>query len=526
MKISPIYIPIAIKIPLDSGVMPFWNRESLQYNSFTKNYILDKLKQISTWFVEKYNKDVPDQRELLEAWDSIPLKSKSVEIAGHTFNIDGLLKFTNVKPKELKIKGLEIEAPEYYYDKKFELGDEYECIVDYSENFNRRWRTKHVKNNHYLCDREIKHILVNKVPTGKLKEFLLDKHKGKLRFIKNAEKRILGGRYITVDSICYKNVLNLVMHPKSEWRKRIQEWQFVENQFKSLIIDESNCEESPEFLKYVAEQKELAKANRKKGVYKGSSLNKLEGDVTMSIIVPKEIGNGWKFVKKTFKINELYKNPKLTILFVEGDKANLDNKKAKALQLDNLVRSRWNVRLIGKNEYNKIKEIHNLKTFKEFMETKAFHRIATSLLFEKLTDQFDAIYGRNNEIIQQLLKPFHEDVQKLKEYSSKNGKYVKDNELLDSMIEIAKEYNLYDYSLWDIFKRVEEGIKKYDFVAMIEEPRSWSEENKKKINQLIAQMLLFRKKYYNAYDELEIIVKQPEVVAVTEEETILETENV
>ena len=92
------------------------------------------------------------------------------------------------------------------------------------------------------------------------------------------------------------------------------------------------------------------------------------------------------------------------------------------------------------------------------------------------------------------------------------------------MIEIAKEYNLYDYSLWDIFKRVEEGIKKYDFVAMIEEPRSWSEENKKKINQLIAQMLLFRKKYYNAYDELEIIVKQPEVVAVTEEETILEEE--
>ena len=69
-----------------------------------------------------------------------------------------------------------------------------------------------------------------------------------------------------------------------------------------------------------------------------SSLNKLEGDVTMSIIVPKEIGNGWKFVKKTFKINELYKNPKLTILFVEGDKANLDNKKAKQKIINELIK--------------------------------------------------------------------------------------------------------------------------------------------------------------------------------------------
>ena len=57
LNINKINIPIAIKIPIDSGIEPFFNRESLTYDSFAKEYILDKIKQIASWLEDKYHSE-------------------------------------------------------------------------------------------------------------------------------------------------------------------------------------------------------------------------------------------------------------------------------------------------------------------------------------------------------------------------------------------------------------------------------------------------------------------------------------
>lgn len=43
MDMNPINIPIAIKIPIDSGVDVQFNRESLTYNSLLKNILKKRL---------------------------------------------------------------------------------------------------------------------------------------------------------------------------------------------------------------------------------------------------------------------------------------------------------------------------------------------------------------------------------------------------------------------------------------------------------------------------------------------------
>lgn len=519
LGISKINIPVAIKIPLDSGIDVFFNRESIIYNEFAKNYIKDKIKQISEYFVNKYNESVPEEQELLKVFKDIDNDRKIVKLADKEFVINSLLQYSSVKPKELKIKGISIETPNFYYKKRSELLDEYEIVVHLE---NTTWRTKHIKGRHSwmkILD-GIKHIEVERVPTGLVKKYLLEKHGSRnLIFLKKISTRKLGSKYVSIDSNCYKNILNLVMYKKDTWRNRIQEWQFVENQFKSLIINEIDTENTKEYQEWLLKHKEEQKQNRAKGYSSGNykTLNKKEGEVTISYCVPKSVGTGFKFEKTTNKIAELHKQKSLTILFTEEEKE-------KALNLRNL-QSKWRIAIVGKNEGKKIENIHNFVTFKQFMEkSKPFKRLMTSFLFEKEVKKYDNIFNRKDlEIIQNCLKPLYNDIQLLKSYVSKNGKYVRDNELLEQMIEVAKEYNLYDYEFWTEYQNVKNSLQKYEFITLLQSPSHWNEEETTKVKSLINQILFHQQKYRGLHNELEIVVKPKESV-VGEEETILETE--
>jgi hypothetical protein len=311
-------------------------------------------------------------------------------------------------------------------------------------------------------------------------------------------------------------ILDLEWNDKQNWRAKIKEFQFVENEFKKLIINELDVENSKQYLDWLANYKEEQKNNRKLGIYRGNHkvLNKQQGQVTLAYAVKKLIGEGYKFDKTVKNINQLHKQPGLTILFTE-------EQKELALQWRKL-QNRWGIVIIGKNEAKKIEGIHNHITYKQFMEkSKVFKRLATSFLFWDIIEKYEDIYSHNSQqIIQELLKPFAEDVQKLKEYASKNGKYIRDNEVCDSIKAIAKEQNLYDYELWDVYQRVIKNVEKYNFISLIKN-NTHNSEDLAKIKSLINQILYHRKMYHNQFEELEITVKQPEVTKI-EEETILE----
>ena len=518
LGIATIYTPIALRFNLSEGLKPTPSRESLIWDVHTINLVKEKIKKVADYFVEKYNEQQKDEYELLEVFDKITDSNKYVTLGNEEFKINDLLQYSTVQPKELKIKGIDIMKPEFYYNLRSEYLDEYETLADYNRG---RWSIKHVKSNHdcYKLLKSIKHIEVDKVPTGLVKKFLLEKYTdSRVLFIKKVNKRRLGNIKFSLhnaNQLNYTYILHLEWNDKQNWRSKINEFNFVENQFKSLIINELNVETSSEYLNWLAKYKEEQKNNRKAGIYRGNHkvLNKQQGQVTLAYAIKKLIGEGYKFDKTVKNINELHKQPGLTILFTE-------EQKELALQWRDL-QNKWKIAIIGKNEAKKIENIHNHITYKQFMEeSKVFKRLATSFLFWDIIEQYNDVYSHNSQqIIQELLKPFAEDIQKLKDYATTNGKYIRDNEVCDSIKAIAKEHNLYDYELWDVYQRVVKNVEKYSFISLIKN-NTHNSEDLAKIKSLINQILYHRKMYHNQFEELEITVKPQEVTKI--EETILE----
>jgi hypothetical protein len=209
------------------------------------------------------------------------------------------------------------------------------------------------------------------------------------------------------------------------------------------------------------------------------------------------------FEKETYKINSLNQKPYLTIYFEE---------KEKATQYYELIGKKYKIALIGKREQSKIKNIHNFMTEQEFQKSKVFKRIVTSVMFDELIETYRSIYSRSSlDIIQNLINPLEKDIEILQDYTSKNGKSIRDNQLLDSMIAIAKEYNLYDYQFMDVYNRCKESLDKYKFLNYIQKPDRWNEENVKEVNSIITQFLYHQKMYRGLHQELEFVIKETEL---------------
>lgn len=160
-------------------------------------------------------------------------------------------------------------------------------------------------------------------------------------------------------------------------------------------------------------------------------------------------------------------------------------------------------------------------TEQEFQKSKAFKRIVTSIMFDELIETYESIYNRSSfDIIRELIRPLEEDIKLLQAYTNKNGKSIRDNELLDSMITVAKEYNLYDYQFMDVYNRCKESLDKYKFLNYIQKPDRWNEENIKEINSIITQFLYHQKMYRGLHQELEFVIKEEKVVENLELETV------
>ena len=156
-------------------------------------------------------------------------------------------------------------------------------------------------------------------------------------------------------------------------------------------------------------------------------------------------------------------------------------------------------------------------TEQEFQKSKTFKRIVTSIMFDELIETYRSIYSRSSlDIIQNLINPLEKDIEILQDYTSKNRKFIRDNQLLDSMIAIAKEYNLYDYQFMDVYNRCKESLDKYKFLNYIQKPDRWNEENVKEVNSIITQFLYHQKMYRGLHQELEFVVKEQEKEIVEE----------
>jgi len=516
LKTDKIYLPVAIKIAIDSGVTPEFNRESLQYSKATKELILSKIKEIASWFVNKYNEENNKEFDTIrEIYDQLEYDNKQVTITNKTFNVKDITKYSDIQLVDWKVKGYSNLQPlKWFTSRKSDMFEEYQQIAKYN---GRTWSTKRCYDKRYtnFNNSRYQFVICEGVPTIHLKQYLINKFPRKeLIVLKRSKKLKLFG------STSYMDICKLYNWSKDKWRTIIQDWQRFENEFISTIPNFTGVQETPEYIKFVEDYKEEQKANRKSGYYSGNykTLDKQKGDITISYCRSKEIGIGYMFEKKAIPLTNLYKEKCINLYFTE------DTDKQLASNLYDLLRQKVKVCFIGKQEIKKVTNIKQFYNYKQFMDSKFFKRIVTSQLFANTIEQYETILEKEGmSIIKNCVEPFDNDINTLRKYTSKNGRQIKDNEVLESMKSVAKEQNLYDFELWDVYQRVKTNIDKYSFVSLLKNPNSyWTKETTKEMNSLITQ-IMYHKFITNKQlpEGLEIQFVEKEKVELQEPEEIM-----
>ena len=506
MDMNPINIPIAIKIPIDSGVDVQFNRESLTYNKFTKEYIKEKIKLIANWFVEKYNEEVKEYDTILDAWKEFNKHSKYVELKDKTFCIDSIIKYATEVPKEFSVKNL--PDARYFYNKVSSILNNYHHVgySDYYGNLYKKnigvWKAD------FLIDNTSSTVIVNEVPYRNVKSFLLEKYEGKkIHYLvppKENKRRFKPEKGKLHDEFCYWDILNLNNVTKSSWGTYIRQFNLVEEQFKSKLIDETQVETSKEFLQWKESKKQERKSKPRNVDSNYVVLDKKEDEFTLAVCRKSSFYNKFTFDKKTENVHSSSKNKFLTVYFDESERE-------KAEFYFKIVKN-IRIAIIGKRERLKIQNNHNFMTPEQFEKSKPFRRLVTAIKFDSLLDKYRNIKNNSNSIIRKCLPKLNTDLEILEEYVRENFKDTRST--TQTIMDLAESQNLWDYEHMDAYNRIEKELEQYSFLQYLQVPSYWDDKARKEINSIITKMLYVQKTVRGLHDNIEITIKEPQLEEV------------
>lgn len=500
LGIRSLSTPIALRFNLGEGITPTPSRESYITTEATKQLILKKIGEVATWFVKRYNNENKHEySDFLEAYDKIDDNVYHVEVEKVEFKINELLIYSNEKIPDIKVKGVVLKSPSFYKGERSELLSEWKPVGYYSRGGT--WFNKvkhHTSLSGYIFNDKNHPVLLSVVPVGNIKSYLKEKYKSPSLFIVEGEKRLLGTTKYNQQLNSYRHLLQLTYIPKADRRALIQEWQFVRDSISSTFIDETDLLNSQGYIDWLQKKKDDLKAKRMSPDYIG--LNKKAGDVTIGYCSPTRFGMAFK--KATHKVDKLRGYDFLTVMATVGDSINRVKMIAEMLQHNHKIL----FASVGKKEIKKIPENPQFITLNQFiMDSKPFKRLASAILFESVIDDFESLRRNREELFLTCLSTVEKDYLTLKKYVEENFKDTGDDEVKSYILQVAEDNNLFDKQLWNVYLNLKEAVKKYDFVTCLKTPGSYDVEAQKKYKRIIAQMLLFRKKYYNDLPENVVI---------------------
>lgn len=505
LRIRAIPIPVAIKLQLGDGITPTPSRESYITNEKTKNLILKKIEEIANWFFTRYNETVATFNSFYSAFPYIGMSTYNVVLNEKKFDIGSLLFYSKVKPVEVKVDGIQLESPLFYKVNKACMLDDYDMVA--YKNHRGIVKSKNrmgISKEYHVFDKAGmgKTVLVADHLRGNVKEYLKSVYPPSTLFVmRNSHVRDISlVRGSSTKS--YEMLYNLTNKPKYKWKDYIKEWELVTSHVTNIFVDETKVTSSKGYIDWLEKKREDQKANRLKRTYSG--LGKKSGDVTLHYSYERY---GRIFFKKdVFPINKLHLNTFLTVLITEDSQIPL----AKAIRLSTPDTERIRFALAGKLERKKIPDHYQFINFIDFMSIncKPFLRLASAIKFQETLSELEKIGNYNNGIFRNILKNVKKDRDVLTEYVDKYFNRGVSLDVRNMIIDVADKHDLYDKRLWDAYLRLKGDVLKYDFINLIETPPSYNTEKIKRCENLIYQILLFRKKHKELPEGVKIIFEQ------------------
>lgn len=506
LGISSIYIPIAINIGLNDGIEPVLSREAITYTPHAKTVILNKIKEVANYFITKYNENTQEKETFFEAFPFIGKSSKYVTLAEREFCINDIIQYGDIPLNELKVKNINLLDLTYYKRCDY-FFPELNPIVD--NNYD-SWKRKHLykSTKDYFLNNGRKIVVVDKFPERRVKTFLQEKYK-------NQNILIVKQSHVSF----FRKIKNIKRYGILDTKEKLKEFLFIENQLRENFTYELNIEDTQEYIDWLEVEKEYQKQRRKEKAkdpyYVSKSLNKEEGDVT--IHYSKKTNGKYTFEAQAYPIKNLHKNKFLTIYFDKEEKEIAKDFISEFRDDEGRRKNTSNIRiaLVGKREKTKLQNLHNFKNIYQMMSegNKKFRQIVTAELINELLQDKDAV--EKFKSLKPYLNKISEDLKLLISYRSHHLRSL-DNEVWNAMRIVAREQNLFDFSIYDVYLRVKQHIDLLDFASLLESPSyRESQETTLKREKAITRFLLFGKKYKNAFDDFELIekkVEEPELI--------------
>ena len=452
LGISPIKIPVALKFTMADGLVADITRENLCHTDNYKSIILEKIKKVADWFVNKYNEQTPDEFESVKEIAKRKSQHRKVTIGDKEYDIEQIHLRSSIIFKPLKFKGVSDEMVNKFISRSDGGKAFFTLHYEITSAGNKVKRDKYS----YYRWRQRSFLLIEDVVAKTTMSYIRREYKGAGLYYWTKMKLFKG-------DFTYNNVIGLQL--KSEmrkiylvtgrniWREAINECKILERSaardyllnIKDIIVPESE--------------------KKTRTVY----VRKTKEEIGIRYAAPTLIATSeyhCKFVEKTLNIGELYKQPFLHVYGNETKRGLLD----KLFLLTTGGNNKIIPCIISERQQEHLKKLklHNFMEIEEFLKGKhgTFRKIMTSyIIYTELRQKHHKTFD-NKEIIRKYIsKGFAEDLDAMEVYIKKFcSNSCQDSEFMKSVVEVVHNCKLYDLSIWEKFNKVNKEIKKFDFV--------------------------------------------------------------
>jgi len=519
LGIDSIQFPVAIRLSLTDGVFPTPNREAIRYTKEAKEIIITKIKAIADYFVEKYNESVEEMDNVKDIFDFYSKSTRYVNLGGIKKDISKFTVHSSHTVKNPKMKGVEVLNLEKLHRVRAYIFGEYKCKYRIESG---RWRECKTHYNTDVTDRtfEERVFLFNEKLSGKKKDYIRYKYGsdtgwGKRIYIVKKSDSFKLGKPGSVDYKTYMYLLGLSRLPKSEWRKAIQEFNYIlESFFKNFVnIDEMEIPQD-----WLDSRKKSKLIN---GVSIGAGRKvKLKGEVIgkQAHVLERYVsGKNCKWVSTTYNLENIHIKKCLVVYGKDQDVQTMDQ----LFKIVDFRRCKTKIEFVcfSEREFANLQkaDVHNWITLSEFMkgENKPFKRLVTAYLIEKLSNRNNDVFLRRDQLTV-ISKDLRDKLDALHRYKNLHCEYA-DQKVYEAMLEVAETNNAFDHEIYPIYKQVKALLEKLTFLEpMCETLYSYSCARNEHIIKAMTDLF----KYYKQRVDLQnynIKLTEEELPSLTEE---------
>ena len=468
LEIPKLEFPVALRFSLTDGIFPTPNREAIRYTQEAKQIIMDRLSQMADFFVNKYNEQMTACQTYHQVKEYYNSSKRTVEaIPGVKLNAGYLSVFSKIvinKPKMEGIKHLDLEKlvknddyilREYKVTQIFSRGKFKETKHRWDSEVNVNLLNNDGGKNFYLYSSKL-----SETKKAYLRTFLPSNWGKNYYFVRKSASFPLFGKAGNMGAYDnYYKILNLKTIKREYWREAIVEFQKIIDDIVSSFVDLDAVVVPDSFLQTRRQTSSRVASTRRE---------KMDGDIIVKKAAPLERyveGKHCKFVTDTWKLKDIPKMGTLLVYGAHEDSAKLDHIYAAAngkQKLQVITLSAREMKVLEELEFK------NVMSYSKFMEgdNKPFRRIVTGYLINELYIENHYLFGRLNTL-KEISEELTNRLKVLQDYKEKN--YISNSNKLvyEAMVEVAKQNNLFDHSIYSEYVSVKAILEKAYFLNTV-----------------------------------------------------------